>query len=70
LADEFPKQRLAAVQETHTSLGKHEVTRTPFPKWVPKEVMQAAKRLTEQEAAEQLAVVLRDNLMHRSHANV
>ena len=31
---------------------------TPFPDWVPTEVLQAAQKLTEKEAASQLAVVL------------
>jgi hypothetical protein len=60
LAEEFSKERLAAVKETHTPSGKHEVTVTSFPKWVPKEVMKTADRLTQQEAAEQLDVLLRE----------
>jgi hypothetical protein len=59
LADEFSKQRLAAVKETHTPSGKHKIAVTPFAKWVPKEVMTTADRLTEQKAAEQLVVLLR-----------
>ena len=58
LADEFPRPRLAAVSETHTASGKHKVTVIPFPKWVPEKIIGIADRLTEQEAAEKLAVLL------------
>jgi hypothetical protein len=54
----FSKQRLAAVKETHTPAGKHKLLVTPFPKWVPNEVLRAAQKLTEKEAASQLAFLL------------
>jgi len=54
-AGRFSKQRLAAVKETHTSAGKHKLLVTPFPKWVPNEVLRGAHKLTEKEAASQLA---------------
>jgi hypothetical protein len=55
LAGRFSKQRLAAVKETHTPAGKHKLLVTPFPNWVPKEVRRVAQKLTEKEAASQLA---------------
>jgi hypothetical protein len=55
LAGRFSKHRLAAVKETHTPAGKHKLLITPFPKWVPKEVLRAAQKLTEKEAASKLA---------------
>jgi len=58
LAGRFFKQRLAAVKETHTPAGKHKLLVTPFPKWVPNEVLRAAQKLTEKEAASQLAFLL------------
>src|SRR6202011_2518341 len=58
-AGRFSKQRLAAVKETHTTAGKHKLLVTPFPNWVPKEVLRAAQKLTEKEAASQLAFLLR-----------
>ena len=58
LASRFNKQRLAAVKEVHTPMGKHKVLITPFPKWVPREIQRDAQKLTEQEAASQLAVLL------------
>ena len=57
-AGRFSKQRLAALNEVHTSAGKHKLLVTPFPDWVPTEVLQAAQNVTEKEAASQLAVVL------------
>jgi hypothetical protein len=57
-AGRFSKQRLAALNEVHTPAGKHRLLVTPFPDWVPTEVLQAAQKLTEKEAASQLAVVL------------
>ena len=58
LAGRFSKARLAALNEVHTPAGKHRVLVTPFPRWVPKEVLRAAQQLTEKEAASQLALVL------------
>lgn len=57
LAQRFSKARLAAVIEMHTTAGRHEVHVTQFPKWVPKKVLAAANRLTEQAALSQLSVV-------------
>jgi hypothetical protein len=58
LAARFSKHRLAAVQEVHTAAGKHKLLVTPFPEWVPKEVLRVAQKLTEREAALQLAFLL------------
>src|ERR1700687_2041092 len=51
----FSKQGLAAVRETPTPAGKHKLLVTPFPKWVPNEILRAAQKLSEKEAASQLA---------------
>ncbi len=56
LAGRFSKHRLAALREVHTPSGKHKLLVTPFPDWVPNEILQAAQKLTENEAALQLAV--------------
>src|ERR1700720_1446225 len=53
LVDRFSKQRLAAVKEMHTPTGKHKLLVTPFPKWVPNEILGAAQKLSEKEAASQ-----------------
>jgi hypothetical protein len=58
LAGRFSKQRLAAVKEAHTPAAKHTLLVTPFPEWVPKEVLGVAQKLTEKEAASQLTFLL------------
>jgi hypothetical protein len=58
LAGRFSRQRLSALNEVHTPAGKHKLVVTPFPNWVPNEVLQAARKLTEKEAASQLMLVL------------
>jgi hypothetical protein len=58
LAGRFSKQRLSALNEVHTPAGKHKLLVTPFPDWVPNEVLRAAEKLNEKEAATQLALVL------------
>jgi hypothetical protein len=50
LAGRFPKQRLAKVWNEHTRTGAHRSRRTPFPRWVPKDVQQEAKRLSTADA--------------------
>ena len=52
-AERFSKQRLAALKEVHTPTGKHKLLVTPFPDWVPKEILRTARQLTEKEAASQ-----------------
>jgi len=54
LADRFPRERLARVREIHSANGKHVLEETPFPDWVPADVMAAAKRLSESEASAEL----------------
>lgn len=58
VAGRFSKPRLAAVKEVHTPTGKHKLLVTPFPEWVPKEVLRVAQKLTEKEAASQFAYFL------------
>jgi hypothetical protein len=58
LASHFSKHRLAAVKETHTPAGKHKLLVTPFPEWVPNEVLRTAQKLTEKAAVSQLKLLL------------
>lgn len=58
LAGRFSRKNLAAIKEVHTPAGKHKVLMTPFPDWVPKEVLQASHGLKEQQATSQLAAIL------------
>ncbi len=50
----FGKENLGAIQEIHSSLGKHQVSVTPFPEWVPVSAKEEAERLTISEATSQL----------------
>ena len=54
--DRLNTARLAAIQELHTPSGNHKVTATPFPDWVPEDVLRTAKRLTRDEAARLLSL--------------
>jgi len=57
LAEEFNPAQLAAIHEVHTPSGRHKLQTTPFPDWVPKDVVRAAKKLTREQAARLLQVV-------------
>lgn len=59
IASRFPPERLAALHEEHLPSGRHSTTTTPFPDWVPPDVIAAANALTEAQADEQLGVVLK-----------
>jgi hypothetical protein len=50
LADFLPADQLSQVQEQHTPSGHHVSHDVPFPKWVPREVLEEAQRLSEQDA--------------------
>jgi hypothetical protein len=54
LADEIGAERLARVDQEHTPSGKHVNRVTPFPDWVPADVLTEAKRLTRDEALDLL----------------
>ena len=50
VADRFPKERLAAVDEEHTASGAHRTIEIPFPEWVPAQEITAARLLTVDDA--------------------
>jgi hypothetical protein len=50
VADRFAPGRLAQVTEEHTPSGRHVSHETPYPLWVPADVVRQAKKLDEQEA--------------------
>jgi hypothetical protein len=54
VADRFPAERLAAIDEMHTKSGAHQTIAVPFPDWVPSEDLEAAALLTVEEARAQL----------------
>lgn len=59
LADGFPEQNLARIEEVHTAAGRHEVRESPYPQWVPAEVAASAARLTEAAARKALRAWLK-----------
>jgi hypothetical protein len=58
LADRLPKRGLAAVREEHTTAGRHRTVLTPFPRWVPKEVLVRAGRLSDAAAVSEIGAEL------------
>ena len=56
LARWFDPERLAVIKEVHTPSGRHKVNITKFLEWVPKEIKEAAKGLTDEKAASLLPV--------------
>jgi hypothetical protein len=59
LADVFGPRRLAALQEEHTATGAHRTTQTPYPDWVPVDVLTAAATLSIDDANARLPECLR-----------
>ena len=58
LASRFPKARLAKAWQEHTPSGAHRARRVAFPKWVPRETVAAAERLSLRQAEKLLAPCL------------
>ena len=54
LAGRFNKKALAAIREEHSASGAHRVVSLPFPRWVPVNIRNRAKSLSDAEAAIQL----------------
>jgi hypothetical protein len=59
VADRFPPERLAAVDEVHTASGAHRTIEVSFPDWMPADDLAAATRLTADEALALLPACLR-----------
>jgi hypothetical protein len=57
IADRFDATRLTRLHEVHSATGKHLVEQTPFPDWVPADVLAAGKRLSEADALAELQVL-------------
>ena len=50
VAERFPANRLAQVQQEHTAAGHHVSHDIAFPQWVPADVVKEAQSLSEPEA--------------------
>ena len=58
VAHRFQANQLAQVRQEHTPSGHHVSHELPFPEWVPPDVIEAAQRLSEQEACSALGPLL------------
>ena len=58
VADQFDPARLARLHEVHSPSGKHVIEQTPFPDWVPADVLAAARKLSKADALAQLQILL------------
>jgi hypothetical protein len=55
LADGIGHRRLARLAQEHTASGAHRTVTTPFPAWVPADVLQKAMGLSSDDARTMLA---------------
>jgi len=54
VARRFPSAQISQVHEEHTTSGRHVTREVLFPNWVPPEVLECAKGMSEQEALDLL----------------
>ena len=57
IADRFDPPRLARLHEVHTASGKHTIEQSPFPDWVPADVVAVGKMLNEAVALAELQIL-------------
>src|SRR6266702_594651 len=50
VAERFPKSHVAQVRQEHSASGTHVNREVPFPKWVPVEVTERGRVMSEEEA--------------------
>lgn len=62
LADSLHAGALDAVHEEHTASGSHRATTTPFPDWMPAEVLESARTLRLEDAWTELPDWVREAL--------
>jgi hypothetical protein len=58
IADRFDPSRLARLHEVHSASGKHTIEQTPFPDWVPADVLAAGGKLSKTDAVAQLPILI------------
>lgn len=66
LAPLFRREQLAKVWDEHTESGAHVAKQTPFPRWVPRDVMKEAAALSTAEAEQVLSPLLVEPAKKRS----
>jgi hypothetical protein len=57
-AQHFSARQIEQAGQEHTASGYHVARIIPFPRWVPREVIEEAKLLTEEEALQALDAAL------------
>jgi len=57
LADRLPREQVSRLTERHSARGHHVLDAAPFPDWVPRAILAAARRLDEEEALRLLPVL-------------
>jgi hypothetical protein len=57
MAANFAPEGLAQVRQEHTPAGRHVNHETPFPKWVPQEILEASQTLSEAQARRMLGAL-------------
>ncbi len=68
LAGMFPRRGLAAIREEHTARGRHRVRIIPFPRWVPRPVLDRAGRMSRDDAVEEWGAELLSKISGRAQA--
>jgi hypothetical protein len=68
MASAFDRERLSAVREEHTPTGAHRTTTVKFPDWVSADDRATAKRISTEEASEQLGILLTNRKAGRAEA--
>ena len=56
VAPRYPDERVGALHEEHLPSGRHRTATTPFPDWVPPDVVAAANALTDAQADAELGL--------------
>jgi hypothetical protein len=59
MAANFKPEQLAQVRQEHTSSGRHVNHETPFPKWVPQDILEASQSVSEAQAGRMLGVLVK-----------
>ena len=57
IADRLDPARLTRLHEVHSASGKHTIERSPFPDWVPADVLSTGRKLSKTDAVAQLQVL-------------
>ena len=59
MAANFDPKQLAQVRQEHSASGRHVNHETPFPRWVPQEVLEGSQSLSEAQARRMLGVLVK-----------